>query len=96
MNQPNQQDPQVIVTCRIAPNSTGGEVLKFNVNLGFFQLKVIATIPCEGETEAPVYIKWRIRQESEKTDRKTDVVKFSKNRRERVGFTETIKRVVGA
>lgn len=54
-----EQDPQVIVTGYIEPNSTGGEVIKFNVNLGFFQLKCIVTVPCEGEESAPVYIKFR-------------------------------------
>lgn len=55
------QDPQIIVTGRIEPNQGGGEVIKFNLNLGLFQLKVIANVPGEGETEAPVYIKFKVR-----------------------------------
>lgn len=80
MNAQNQgQDPQIIVTGRIEPNQIGGEVIKFAVNLGLFQLKVIATVPCEGDTEAPVYIKFRLKNTN--VDKGSTLVEKARNPR---------------
>lgn len=80
----NNPDPQCILTGHIETNRVGGEVIKFNVNLGLFQLKVIVTVPCEGETEAPVYVKWRIRPDkNDQTPSSKPEVLARKGRRNR-------------
>lgn len=71
---PNQ-DPQIVLTGRIEPNKGGGEMIKFCVNLGLFQLKCIVNVPGEGETEAPVYIKFRIKNSEPKPASQPQVVK---------------------
>lgn len=62
MNQKSQinKDDQIIVTGRIETNSVDGEVIKFPLRLGPFYMMFIVNVPSEGETEAPVYVKFRL------------------------------------
>ena len=56
-----QQDPQIVVTARVKEGSKG-ELLVFSIPLGLFELVCIANIPAEGENEAPVYVKHKVRR----------------------------------
>lgn len=58
-NEVNKSD-QIIVTGRISNNAVDGEVIKFPLHLGPFHLFFIVNVPSEGETEAPVYVKFRV------------------------------------
>lgn len=53
-------DPQLTVTGHLK-NGAQGELICFNIRLGYFELACIVNIPAEGETSAPVYVKWKIR-----------------------------------
>ena len=55
--------PQIKVTCRIKPNRVGGEVLCFNIPLGPIEIVCVANIPCDEETEAPGYVKFKFRRQ---------------------------------
>jgi hypothetical protein len=44
-----------------------GEILVFTIRLALFRLVCIVNIPPEGETEAPVYVKFRLAEEGEKS-----------------------------
>jgi hypothetical protein len=55
------KDPQTIVTGRVKQGSEG-ELLCLSIPLGkYFEIVVVANIPADGETEAPAYIKWKVR-----------------------------------
>lgn len=58
-SQPNKDD-QIVVTGRIEDNGVGGEVIKFPIRLGPVHMFVIVNVPSEGQTEAPVYVKFRL------------------------------------
>jgi len=58
-------DPQIVTTGHIRENGGGGECIHFYVNLGLFSLKCIVNVPAEGQTEAPVYVKFRVREPRE-------------------------------
>lgn len=54
----SDDDPQIIVTGTIKQNRAGGEILTCKIPFGpLMDVVVIANIPCEGETTAPVYVK---------------------------------------
>jgi len=58
-------DPQLTVTGTIKANNVGGELITFTIPLGpFFSLACIVNVPADGDTEAPVYIKFKIRKPS--------------------------------
>ena len=52
--------PQLTLSCKVKENAGGGETLSFVVPLGPVSLICIANIPGEGETEAPVYVKFKV------------------------------------
>jgi hypothetical protein len=61
---PRTNDPQIVVTGTIKEGSQG-ELLTFSIPLGkYFELVCIANIPADGETQAPVYVKHKIRNHS--------------------------------
>jgi hypothetical protein len=52
--------PQLTTRAFLKPNRAGGETLNFTIHLLHFHLVCIVNIPAEGETEAPVYIKFKV------------------------------------
>ena len=54
----NEEIPQIVTTGRLKENSVGAELITFSVRLGFFKLICIVNVPGEGESEAPVYVKF--------------------------------------
>jgi hypothetical protein len=52
--------PQLTLECSVKENAAGGETLSFVVPLGPVSLICIANIPGEGETTAPVYVKFKV------------------------------------
>jgi len=52
--------PQLTLECSVKENAAGGETLSFVVPLGPISLICIANIPGEGETTAPVYVKFKV------------------------------------
>jgi hypothetical protein len=62
-NTPDSDAPQVTVTGRLRDTKSGdGEVIVFSIFLQFIELLCIVTVPEEGTTEAPAYIKFKINQ----------------------------------
>jgi hypothetical protein len=55
-------DPQIVVTGRLKENKVGAEIITFSIRLGLFQLVCIVNVPSEGETEAPVYVKFTVNE----------------------------------
>lgn len=55
-------DPQITVTgyLKDRKDDSGGQLICFNVRLDLFELAVIANVPPEGETEAAVYVKYKV------------------------------------
>lgn len=60
---------QQIKTRAKLKDSAHGEILVFTIRLALFRLICIVNIPPEGETEAPVYVKFKLAEENEKEDR---------------------------
>jgi hypothetical protein len=60
MNQNQEDAPQIVTTGRLKENSVGAELITFSVRLGFFKLVCIVNVPDEGQTEAPVYVKFTL------------------------------------
>lgn len=58
-------DPQVTVTGRLK-DTANGEMIVFHLNLMFFQLVFLVNIPGEGEVEAPVYVKFKVRDDGDR------------------------------
>jgi hypothetical protein len=54
------RDPQIIVEGEYKQLEKS-DVIVFQLNLALIQLCFIVTVPPEGETRAPVYVKFRIR-----------------------------------
>ena len=54
----NDEIPQIITTGRLKENNVGAELITFSVRLGFFKLICIVNVPDEGQSEAPVYVKF--------------------------------------
>lgn len=62
-------DPQLTVTGTIKQNNVGGELITFTIPLGpFFSLACIVNVPADGDTEAPVYVKFKIRKPGPRHD----------------------------
>jgi len=56
-------DPQVVVTGTLKPAEGGkSEIIVFTVPLALFELVCIVNIPPEGETNAPCYIKFKVKR----------------------------------
>lgn len=53
-------DPQITVQSTLK-ETREGEMLVFQFDLALFQIVCLANIPAEGETSAPVYIKFKTR-----------------------------------
>ncbi|HEY8096869.1 MAG TPA: hypothetical protein VIE65_12370 [Methylobacter sp.] len=51
------KDDQFVLIGSIAPSKSGGEVICFKLELGFIALTFIVTVPSEGTSQAPVYVK---------------------------------------
>lgn len=62
-----QQDPQVTVTGRIKQGAKG-ELIVFTVPLALFELVCIVNIPAEGDEEAPVYCKFKVKRPRKERD----------------------------
>lgn len=56
-------DPQIVVTGQVK-ESKRGEVIVFEVPLGFFRLICIVPIPDEGTDRAPVYVKFKVSRQA--------------------------------
>lgn len=56
------EDPQIVTTGTIKANNGGGEIITFSVYLGLFWLACIVNVPADGETEAPVYVKFKVKE----------------------------------
>lgn len=56
-------DPQIVVTGKVK-ESKRGEVIVFEVPLGFFRLICIVPIPDEGTDRAPVYVKFKVSRQA--------------------------------
>ena len=54
-----KDDPQIKVQGTIAPNSRGGEIVVFSIPLGPMEIVCLVNIPAEGDTKAPVYVKFK-------------------------------------
>ena len=52
-------DPQIVVTGQVK-ESKRGEVIVFEIPLGFFRLICIVPIPDEESDRAPVYVKFKV------------------------------------
>lgn len=75
---PRTNDPQIVVTGTIKEGSQG-ELLTFTIPLGkYFELVCIANIPAEGDTQAPVYVKHKIRFHSPRPQGASDSDKGDK------------------
>lgn len=64
-------DPQTTVTAYLKEGKCG-ELLTFAVFLGQFELVAIVNIPEEGQTTSPVYIKYKVRHQNQKTKEQGD------------------------
>lgn len=68
-NRVKTNDPQLTVTGTIKANNVGGELITFTVPLGpFFSLACIVNVPADGDTEAPVYVKFKVRKPGPRHD----------------------------
>jgi len=54
------EDPQFKVMAKLKPNKAGGECLCFTINMGILDLICIANVPGEGDSQAPVYVKFHV------------------------------------
>lgn len=52
-------DPQITVRSTVKETSKG-EMLVFQFDLGLFQIVCLANIPDDGEESAPVYVKFKV------------------------------------
>ena len=69
---PNRSDdPQITVTGKVKPTREG-EMITFQFNLAWFQIVCLANIPGEGETCAPVYIKFKLRPSERKVGNRAE------------------------
>lgn len=73
-----KDDPQIRVQGTISQNSKGGELIVFSVPLGPMEIVCLANIPAEGDTKAPVYVKFKFVGEREDA-RPTDTRFFRRN-----------------
>jgi hypothetical protein len=53
-------DPQIVVTGRLKESPQGGEYIVFRLKLALFVIVAIVNIPADGETSAPVYVKFKV------------------------------------
>ena len=51
--------PQLTLQGHVKANAAGGETVSFSIPLGPLSLICIANIPQEGDTTAPVYVKFK-------------------------------------
>ena len=58
------EDPQTTVTGRLKPGSKT-EIIVFTIVMDAVEIVAIANIPLEGATEAPVYLKWKVKNPNE-------------------------------
>jgi hypothetical protein len=54
-------DPQTKVIGKLKPGAKT-DIIVFTIELGLFQIVAIANVPFEGTTEAPVYLKWKVKK----------------------------------
>ena len=71
-NKPYDTDPQIKVTGTLKSGRDGGELIVFSIPLGFIELVCIVSIPDEGRTESPVYIKIKPRTNSQRPKPRRD------------------------
>jgi len=54
---------QFILEGKIRNSKSGGDVITFNMSLGFIDLTFIVTVPMEGTDVGPVYVKYSFKKD---------------------------------
>src|ERR1700690_1106899 len=63
---PRTDDPQTVVTGKLKPGAKS-DLIVFTLNLGLLEIVAIANVPLEGTTEAPVFLKWKVKKSIDPT-----------------------------
>lgn len=61
-NENTNSQSRITVTGYLKENDSESETIRFNIRLGFFKLSCLVHIPPDGETVAPVYVKFGLHE----------------------------------
>ncbi len=56
---PRTNDPQLVVEGTVKTTASQTEIITFSIHLALFEIVCIVNIPGDGETTAPVYVKFK-------------------------------------